>query len=836
MKTSTWAQMARMAWQYLMRRKLRTTLTTLAIVFGVALIFAMELVLPGVEKALEQSLEAESEGVDLNIASATGDAFDPQPALDTLHNTQGVAAITEVLRRRIILPKTQQLGDITQIELIGVDVATLDQVRTYELRDGRFLENSGEAVVAPDVGKTGDTITVVTAVGLKTFAVVGVLTQGGLTPRVLIHLDEAQTALAQPGLVNLLEIDFEPGVNKDHLTDQIKTALGDDRYLYNASVSDEFAIMDIAYLIFGLFGVIALFLGAFLIFNTFRTVVIERRHDLGMLRAVGATRRQIMQLILIESLLQGVMGTLIGLILGYLMAAGMLEAMKGILDQYMGQFFDIGLLVTPGAFAVPVGLGLLCTLVAGYWPALRAGKTTPLESLRPASGATVQRAANWGLVVGFAVMALALLMLIASTKTTIPGAILFLVGAVIASPGMVMPAARLFNPLLTLWFAREGDLARGNMVRQPGRAAITASTLMIGLATFILIAAIVKGFEQLMSDLVDRSFSSDILVMPTVIGTYSSIVGADEAQVEELRQLPDVEEVAELRHAASTHNGQRLEIYGIDPQVYPDVSPMLFTKGESAQAYGQLNEGRKAILNPVAAVMLGASVGDTVKLITMQGQQPYEVVGIANDLLNLKLATVFISQESLKTDFNKTESIMMMINIESGADTQTVAGQVEDVLREYPQFTIEITSEYRSTLETMVSNNLKIYYGLGLLILIPAALGLLNTLTINVLERTREIGIVRAVGGSRVQVRRMVVAEALLLCTFGAAVGVLVGVVVSYGFISSFSLMGWEVDYVFPVMGIIAAIVIALLLALFSSILPARNAARLDIIRALQYE
>jgi putative ABC transport system permease protein len=834
MKISAWTQMALMAWQYLKGRKLRTTLTTLAIVFGVAMIFAMNLVLPGAEKAFQQSIDAEAKGVDLSVASPTGEAFAPQALTQTLVATDGVKAVTGVLRRRIILPKTQQFGDITQIELVGVDLATVNDVHAYDLRDGRFVENSGEAVVAPDIAKTGETITVVTAAGLKAFTVVGVLKEGGLTPRVLVTLPDAQAALDQSGLVNLLEVAFQPGVNKDRLTAQIKKTLGD-QYLYNATTNDQFAAMRVAYMIFSLFGVVALFLGGFLIFNTFRTVVIERRRDLAMLRAVGATRRQIVQMIVIEGLLQGLIGSLIGLILGYLMSVG-LSSVVALAQQRFMVGLEFGVVVTPRAFVLPVGLGMLFTLLAGYWPARRAGRTPPIEALRPASGADVERAARWGLVVGFAVLGIAVLMMLGSAQTTIAGAVLFLVGMVIAGPGLVVPAARLFNPLLTLWFAREGDLARGNMVRQPGRAAITASTLMIGLAIFILVAAVVTGFKGMINDLVDRSFSSDILVMPTTIGAYSSIVGADEQAVDQVRALPGVEQVAELRHATSTYNSQRLEVYGIDPQLYPQVSPMVFTKGVADQAYADLSQGRNAILNPVSALLLGVGVGDTFQMPTLTGSQSYHVVGVASDLLNFKLATIFISQDNLKTDFNKTEAIMMMINIKPGANTKTVAQEVTQVMKNYPQFSVEITSEYRATLENLTSTGMNAFYFLGILILIPAALGLLNTLTINVLERTREIGIVRAVGGSRPQVQRMIVAEALLLCLFGAAVGVLAGVALSYGVTMAFSLVGWKIAYVFPLMGIAAAVVIAVLLALFSSILPARNAARLDIIRALQYE
>jgi putative ABC transport system permease protein len=817
MKTSAWMQMALMAWQYLKGRKLRTTLTTLAIVFGVALIFAMNLILPGVQKAFQQTMDAGSKGVDLSVSSATGDGFAPQEPTAQLLQTDGVTAVTGVLRRQIIMPKEQRIGDITQIEMVGVDPATVSAVHTYDLRDGRFVEHNGEAVVASDIAGTGDTITVVTAAGLKTFAVVGVLKDGGFTPRVVVTLADAQTALDQTGLVNLLEVAFSPGTNKSKLTAHIKKSLGD-QYLYNETANDQFAAFKTANTIFTLLGAIALFLGGFLIFNTFRTVVIERQRDLAMLRAIGATQRQIVQMILIESLLQGLVGVLVGLVVGFLLAAGLSTMLRGVYEQFVG-VFGFNLMLTPQAFVVPVGLGMGFTLIAGYWPARRAGRTSPLEALRPSSGSDVARAARWGLVLGFGLMGIALLLLLGNARTNMIGAVLFLVGMVVAGPGLVVPAARLFNPLLTLWFAREGDLAHGNMVRQPGRAAITASTLMIGLATFILVAALIVSFKDLVQKLADASYNSDILVLPSTLGVSNGAIGANEAAVDKVRALLGVEKVADMRHATSAYNGQRLEVYGIDPQVYPLVSPMSFTKGTPSQAYTALETGRTAILNPVASVMLGA-----------------KVVAIASDLMNFKLATLFISQRNLKTDFNKTEAIMMMVNIKPGANTQTVADEIKKALSDYPQLNVEITSEYRSTLENLSMTVINALYSLGLLILIPAALGLLNTLTINVLERTREIGIVRAVGGSRTQVRRIVIAEALLLCLFGAAVGVVAGVVLSYGFTIAFSLVGWELNYIFPVLGVIAAIVIAILLALFSSILPARNAAKLDIIRALQYE
>jgi putative ABC transport system permease protein len=408
----------------------------------------------------------------------------------------------------------------------------------------------------------------------------------------------------------------------------------------------------------------------------------------------------------------------------------------------------------------------------------------------------------------------------------------------VAAPALVVPVARLFSPLLTLWYAREGDIARGNMIRQPGRAAITASTLMIGLATLILIVSILKSMNGMVTSLVDRNFTSDLMLLPPTVALYGSVVGGDESLSNRIRAIPSVDTAAGLRYASSSHNGKTLAVLGIDPVNYPKVAQLEFNAGSPDEAFKMMNEGRYAIVNGLAssASALNVKVGDDFVLETAEGPQTYRVAAIANDVLSFKVNTIFISNANLKADFHKAEDVLMMINLKPGEDKTAALQAVQTVLKDYPQFSAVITGEYRQQMLDLVGGAFQFFYVLALIILVPAAMGLLNTLTINVLERTREIGVVRAVGGSRTQIRRMVTAESLLLGLFGAATGVLAGVAMSYGFTAAFSLIGWNMSYELPVIGMIAAVVVAVLLALFASILPARNAARLDIIRALQYE
>ncbi|MBI5667958.1 MAG: ABC transporter permease [Chloroflexi bacterium] len=845
---STAGQMARMGLRYLSGRRLRTALTTLAIVFGVALIFAINLVLPSAVDAFNQTMSGIA-GADATITSVTGEAFAPEAVLPRLEAIDGVRGITGVLRRQFQLPTLgirNDNGSVPQIELVGLDPASASQVREFIVSEGRFLEPSdtGKAVLPAGLAdlspqlQVGTTFPLVTAGGLKLYTVVGLLAEQGSVsvPQIYVTLTDAQAAFNQSGLINAVEVSFDPRADREAVTAAIEQTLGDAYTLNTGSSStDTLAAMQIGFAMMDLLGLLALFLGAFLIFNTFRTVIVERRHDLAMLRAVGATRRQITQMIVIESLIQGVLGTLIGLLLGYLMAQGVVSFMGRFWATYLNRG-ALELRLNAPAVLGAVALGLVTALIAGYFPARAAGKVSPLDALRPATTASIHRAARWSLIIGAGLMALAVLLLLTGSKGAAGGALLFLIGMVLAAPGLVMPAARLFSPILTLWYAREGDLARSNLVRQPGRAAITGSTLMIGLATLVTIAAIVSAFSGLINTLADANFGSDLILLPPSISIYDTVIGADENLAARLRALPEVEAVGSLRYASAAAGGQSLQVLGIDPNAYPQVATFEFSQGEPDKVFAALDSERNAIVTSLALSSLGVPVGSDVVLQTANGPQTYRIVGVANDLFTFKLAVMFISQANLAADFHKTEDIMLMVNLTPDADKAAALAKVQDILTDYPQFTARLTGEYREEIVRTSASAMYLFYALAFLILIPAALGLLNTLTINILERTREIGVVRAVGGSRTQVRRIVTAEALLLGVFGAAMGVLAGVAMSYGFIAAFATAGWEMPYQFPLLGVVAAIVIGVVLALFASVLPARSAARLDIIRALQYE
>ncbi|MHB0875805.1 MAG: ABC transporter permease [Anaerolineae bacterium] len=847
--TSTTWQMVVMAMQYMRVRRLRTALTTLAIVLGVTLVFAVNLALPSAMAALSRTTMSAAGRADLTVTSPAG-VFAAEAPLTAIREVPGVNAATAVLRRQIGLPNDGgglgAPGQVTTYQLVGIDAATVLDVHPYVVTDGRMLEASESGVAmlpswlaasTPQL-QVGSTFPLATAGGLRAFTVVGLYADQGSqdTPQVLMGLSDAQSVLAIDGQVSAIEVALAPGSDHATVANAVEEALGPSFSVDSgATEMDAYVSMQVGYVIFNLFGLLALFMGAFLIFNTFRTVVAERRRDLAMLRAIGATRGQVMQVILTEGLVQGVVGTALGLILGYALAASLMGALTSLYAQFRSGM-ELAITLNLTALLVSICLGLLTSLAASYLPARAAGRVSPLEALRPVDAGATRRATRLSLYVSAPVLFLGVVMLVAGTKTAPLGAIMFLIGMVAAAPVLVSPVAHIFGPLLTLWFSREGDLARGNLTRQPGRAAVTAGTLMVGLATLILLASLVSSFGGLISGLANRSFASDAMLVPASVGVYGSVIGADPSLAERLRALPPVAAATGLRAVTTTADGQEVQVLGIDPLEYPKVAGLEFAEGDGEAAVSALAAGRNAIVTSLAANSLGLGTGDDVVMQTAEGPRTYRIVAVGDDMLSFKVMGVFISHESIVADFHKTEDVMLMVNYVPGTDRAAALEQIRQVAAAYPQFTVRDTGEYRATVMEMSVGVLQAFYGLAALILIPAALGLLNTLTINVIERTREIGMVRAIGGSRAQVRRMVTGEALLLGLFGAATGILAGVAMSYGFIQAFGLLGWTLPYEPPLVAVVVALVVAVVLALLAAILPARNAARLDIIRALQYE
>ncbi len=273
---------------------------------------------------------------------------------------------------------------------------------------------------------------------------------------------------------------------------------------------------------------------------------------------------------------------------------------------------------------------------------------------------------------------------------------------------------------------------------------------------------------------------------------------------------------------------------GIQPDEFQRVSGLVFVEGNKS-AYKEIASEHALIANSVFMIGAGLKVGDSVELSTSDGQVPYRIVAVATDLLNAKINTVYISQDNLQTDFGNTEDVFIQIDLREGADREAAGAQIKRLGENYPQFKVVSGVDYYSTVLAQFKVAFSSIYILFAVLAFPSLIAMLNTLTINVIERTREIGMIRAVGGTRRQIRNMVVVESLLLAAIGATFGILGGMYLGYVLVTAIEAI-FPMGYSFPVSGIVAAIVIGLFFGALAAVIPARQAARLEIIRALRYE
>jgi putative ABC transport system permease protein len=675
-------------------------------------------------------------------------------------------------------------------------------------------------------------------------SVVGILPARTLpgNEEVLVTLSEAQQLLNQPGQINAIDLNFDTldEQRRAEIQNAVEASVGPDFHLGGLSSGSELLTnLQIGQAMINVLGALGLFMGGFIIFNTFRTIVTERRHDLGMLRSLGADRRMITGLILTESVLQGVVGTAAGLVLGYGFGAGVLGALGRTFEQYM--HVRVGTpVVSPALLVVAVAVGVGLTLIAGLLPALKAGRVSPMEALRPpVAEVRSARAEGATFIIGTVMIGLALAALLSPNVGLLAlGGVLFLIGLVLAGPVLVRPMANAFGVLVSRLTPREGivHLAEGNLVRQPTRAAVTASATMIGLAVIVMAGGLVSSVSSGFLDALQRSLGSDYLFVPPAIGVWGSNVGAAPRLAEELRSLPSIEAVSTLRVATSLAGDLPFTVLGIDPVNYPKVSGLVFQKGDPDSAYSSLGDGRNLIANGPLAAFAGLTPGDDLRLLTAEGEQVYRVVAVANDYLNAKIATGYISQASLATDFLITEDVLLQANLKPGTNQAEADAEVEELAATYPQFRLIAGQEYYDENKRIFDAAfLGLYVVLGFLA-VPSVVAMLNTLAIGVIERTREIGMVRAVGATRQQIRRMVVLEALILASLGTAFGLLSGLYLAHLAVDSLGAAGYPVRASFPWMGAVLAVAIGLLFGALAAVIPARQAAKLDIVAALRYE
>jgi putative ABC transport system permease protein len=845
-----------LSFRNLRARVQRTLLTAVGIVLGVGIVFGV-LTLSNTMSGTFKDLFTRAYGsADLTITAAGGSGGFDQKVVKEVRGYDGVrsAAPRYSLSSSLILEKKKGLPEVSSMRLFGVEPRTAALATGFELTDGHFPQSGKELTLdgssAESAGlRLGDKVKIGTPEGPKKLKLVGLLripggSFGGLAFG-MVPLSFGQDAFDKRGQISGIAVEAAEGVAVSDLREGLSKKLGEGLQVQRSEtrtrqVSGQLQGFKIALLFFA--GT-SLFVGAFLVFNALSMTVLERTRELGMLRALGSTRAMIARSVILEAMLLGALGSLLGVLFGYGMAKGLVYLFG---KAYL---FEITtLILSPFALVSAIVVGIAVTVVAALYPAMRAGRVSPVEAMRARSGGTADEKRRSR---AFAVVGPVLGLLLAGAgipwiyylaenlsanlegfvyASGIAAIIAAFLGISLIVPVLVRPLAGLFSPVLGLLFGVEGRMAAANATRNRGRTALTASALMVGISLVVAFSALGGSLLGSIRDYLDGSLGSDYVVQPT---QQNSNAGFSSKLPEEISRVRGVEKTTSIV-SSFRQDGKKVDsVFGVD-QDYPDIFRVNYAAG-GPESFAKLQDGG-ALIGKQLAEDRKLGVGSKIEIPGPKGRKKYPVEGILkNDLIGGGTG-IYLSKDTLADDFNETESEFLAVKARPGSDRDALERKIDEVLKDYPQFTLYSNAEWKAQIESDFNRQYVFFYAIMGVSVAVSAFGVVNTLSMSVFERTREIGILRAVGTTRLQIGRLIIDEGVVISLIGCLIGVALGSLLGYLFVRGSGAGGFEIDFYYPRLPALAALLSGLFIGVFAGLLPARSAARKSIVEAVQYE
>lgn len=665
---------------------------------------------------------------------------------------------------------------------------------------------------------------------------VGIATMdGGLAGASLSIFDTAQArALFMEGkdTYNDIWVTAAPGTSQEQLRDAVAATLPNGVEAVTGDAAAKAAASDIqealgfitTFLL--IFAGVALVVGSFLIVNTFSILVAQRSRELALFRALGSTRRQVARSVLFEATVIGLIGSIIGLGLGIVIAMGI----RVLFGQFGLDLSGQSLIITPRTVIVSLVVGVLVTLVAAYLPARKAGKVPPVAAMRDdavlAESGMRGRILVGGLLtaVGAALLATGLFADVPKATYWVGGGILGVVlGVALISPLVGRPVIAGIGWIWRKVFGAVGLMAEQNAQRNPRRTAATASALMIGVTLVSMMAVFGASAKASIDKSIEKEFVADYVVSSVVGTPFSTEV------TKELAAVPGVEEVAAFRWDAVSVKGERGGVIGIDPGHVGVLGPT------------PMVSGRLADLTPTTvSISQERATADTLVVgskidLTRAGVTKSFTVGSIHGESALLSSDYLLSLPALESLGGPRTDSFVFITREPGTVPGEVGRDLDKAIADLPVVTVKDQGEFADEQRTQINQMLYLIYALLGLAVIIAILGIINTLALSVIERTREIGLLRAVGLSRRQLKRMLRLESIVIALLGAALGIGLGVV--FGIALQRSLSGDGIDVLaipWPQLGLFVGL--AGLVGILASWWPGWRAAKLDILRAVTSE
>ena len=855
--------MIRVTLRSITTRRLRTAMTALAVVLGVAMVGGTYIFTDTVSKAVG--------GIIASAYARTSAVVTSGPPTDPA--TSGEAGVPARLLAAVrALPEVEAAAggfldlddESMSLTLTGADGKALsgggsaaslglgvdpadERFNPLTLTGGRWAARPGEVVIDAGTAErhglaVGDEVGVAAALGqTQRFAITGLARFGevrslGSALIAVFDVSTVQALYDRPGQLGSISLAAAPGISQDQLARavrpllppaaQVRTA---DELVATAAADNARDAKQVSTFLLGFAG-IALFVGAFVIANTLTITVAQRTRELATLRTLGANRRQVLGAVLLEAFLLGAVASAVGLLSGL----GLAKGLAAMLSAFGVDLPKTALVVAPRTVVVCFLVGTLVTVLASLVPAFRATRVAPILAVREGSTVPPHRLARYtpyaSLVLTAAAVAAicsALFMSGLSAKTALlllaAGCVALFLGVALLAPRLVRPlAAAIGWPAARLGGAA-GRLARANAVRNPTRTAATAAALMVGLALVTFVAVLGRGVERSTGAAVDRLVQADYVV--TATDGYSPL---PVAVARRLAETPGVALVSAVRQETAHALGTDVPVSGVDGNL-TRLSRIDWAEGTNAVLTGLGRDG--AAVDARFAKDHHLRVGDAFGLTTPAGREiRLEIRGTYRDSL---LGPVTLSRHAFDSTFPRARDALTLLEVRGGSSAERTA-ELKQALTDFPDAAVATKSGFVDARQGEIGRSMNMLYGLLALSVVVSLFGLVNTLALAVFERTRELGMLRAVGMTRRQTRRMVRHESIVTALIGAALGLPVGI--GLAGLVTYALRDQGLVFDLPVAPLATFVAIAAVSGGLAAIIPARRAARLDPLRALQYE
>jgi putative ABC transport system permease protein len=841
----------------LLARKARTLLTSLAVVLGVMMVSGTYVLTDTIDQSFSNIFEQSNAGIDAVVsAKETVETDDQQESpfaadiLDQVLKVEGVeAADGGVFDAQVsILDKEGEPIGGNGAPSFGASVVA-DRFDALSYPEGRKPAADDEVVIDKQTAgragyEVGDRIRVAGKEDATEYELVGIATLGdvdsfGGASIALLTLDEVRRVTRKQGKFDQISVAAAPGVTSEELTRRLDKALpasveaetgAENTQSQKDDVGEFISILKTAMLIFS--GV-SLFVAAFLIFNTFSITVAQRTREFSMLRTIGASRRQLVRTVVVEAAAIGLLASVLGLLAGI----GFAPAINALFQALEIDLPNEGSVVATRTIVLAFAIGIGLTVLASLIPALRITRVPPVAGLR--EGAVLETPKSHRLrtavaigltAIGVASMLLGVFGALGPGELWIGvGAAAVFLGVALLSPRLVGPMASLVGRPLERFRGVSGRLARENAVRNPGRTASTAAALMIGLALVSFVAIFASGLSSSITAAFDKTVKADLILTNT--DGFSDISAGVTGAVAD---VDGVEVASPTRFAqANTAGDEGGYLTLVDTDTVGSVMTLDWKEGDDAVLTGL---GRAdAVIDEKWGREKGLEVGEQFKAETSSGQTlTYTVSGTFVDRADFN--GDYVASDVTAAAYGEPNSLQqVLLSLDDGADTGAVRKDIDALVSDrYPTVESKDKDEFGEFISGQVNQLLGVVYALLALAVIVSLFGIVNTLALSIHERTRELGLIRAVGMSRRQVRRIIRYEAVITALIGAVLGSVLGVL--FAVIMSRPLADEGFALSIPVGTLIFLLILAIVAGVIAAIGPARRASRLDVLDALAYE